>query len=87
MLLNSDKEAMERVVALFNHLYNEGCEVEMLALLRIFSDIVGMQLPQDFELLAGHEKARQYFLFSILLDMKECIQNFMSDLDIYVLYV
>jgi hypothetical protein len=76
-----DKEAMERTVALFNHLYNEGCEIEMLALLRICSDIVGVQLPQDFELLAEHEKARHYFLFSFLLDIADCIQSIISDLD------
>lgn len=62
---------MDRVSAIFTHLYSEGREVEMLAVLRILYDVAGLQFPEDVELLAGHPEARQYFLFSFLLDMDD----------------
>lgn len=75
----NDTEAMERISAIFTHLYSEGREVEMLAVLRILYDVVGMQFPEEVELLAVHLEARQYFLFSFLLDMDDIMQDFMAE--------
>lgn len=71
----NDAGTMGRVSAIFTHLYSEGREVEMLAALRILYDVAGLQFPEDVELLAGHREARQYFLFSFLLDMDDWIQE------------
>lgn len=51
----------------------------MLAILRVLYDVVGMEFPEEVELLASHSEARQYFLFSFLLDMEDCMQDFMSE--------
>ncbi len=51
----------------------------MMAVLRILYDVSGLQFPEDIQLLAEHPEARQYFLFSFLLDMEDCVQQFMSD--------
>ncbi len=67
----NDPGTMDRVSAIFTHLYSEGREVEMLAVLRILYDVAGLQFPEDVELLASHPEARQYFLFSFLLDMDD----------------
>ena len=75
-----DTGAMERVTAIFTHLYSESREAEMMAVLRILYDLSGLKFPEDIELLAGHLEARQYFLFSFLLDMEDCMQDSMSDL-------
>ena len=74
-----DSEAMKRISAIFTHLYQQGHEAEMIAVLRILYDILGLQFPEDVDLLTGHPKARQYFLFSFLLDMEDCVQEFMTE--------
>ncbi len=74
-----DAGAMERISAIFAHLYNESREAEMMAVLRILYDLSGLKFPEDIELLAVHPEARQYFLFSFLLDLEDCLQDFISD--------
>jgi hypothetical protein len=76
---DNDAEAMERISATLNHLYHNDHEVEMIAVLRILYDVSGLQFPEDVQLLAEHPEARQYFLFSFLLDMEECMQDFISE--------
>ena len=72
-----DARVMERVSTIFTHLYNEGYEAEMMGVLCILYDVLGLQLPEDVKLLAGHPEAQQYFLFSFLLDMEDCMQDLM----------
>ena len=74
-----DTGAMERIFAVFTHLYSENQEAEMISILRILYDLSGLKFPEDVELLASHPEARQYFLFSFLLDMEDCMQDFISD--------
>jgi hypothetical protein len=71
--------SLERISATLNHLYHNDHEVEMIAVLRILYDVSGLQFPEDVELLAEHPDARQYFLFSFLLDMEESMQDFISE--------
>ncbi len=75
----NDKCTMDRTSALFAHLYEKGHETEMMAFLRILFDISGLQFPEDVEQLGVHPAARQYFLFSFLLDMKDCIMDFSDE--------
>ena len=74
-----DTEAMERISAIFTHLYHMGREAEMMAILRILYDLSGMKFPEDVELLETHPEARQYFLISFLLDMDDCMQDLISE--------
>ena len=73
-----DTEAIKRILAIFSHLYHGGHEAEMMAILRILYDVSGLQFSEDVELLAAHPDARQYFLFSFLLDIEDFIQDFMA---------
>lgn len=75
----NDKCSMERISALFTHLYEKGHEAEMISVLRILFDVLGLQFPEDVECLGVHPAARQYFLFSFLLDMEDCIMDFMDE--------
>jgi hypothetical protein len=74
-----DTKGLERISTIFAHLYNKNQEAEMMAVLRILYDVLGLQFPEDAEMLAGHPEARQYFLFSFILDMEDCIQDFVSE--------
>lgn len=76
----NDKCTMDRISALFTHLYEKGHEAEMMAVFRILFDVSGLQFPEDVEHLGVHPDARQYFLFSLLLDMEDCIQNFIDEI-------
>lgn len=75
----NDKCAMDRISALFTHLYEKGHEAEIMAVLRILFDVSGLQFPEDVENLGVHPVVRQYFLFSLLLDMEDCIHNLMDE--------
>lgn len=68
-----DTKAMERIMAVFTHLYNESREAEMMAILRILYDVYSFR--RMFALITEYPEARQYFLFSFLLDMKDCMQD------------
>jgi len=71
-----DTKVMERISIIFTHLFNKSQEGEMLAVLRILYDLSGLNFPEEVEMLAGHSEARQCFLFSFLLDMEDCMQDF-----------
>lgn len=74
-----DAEASKRVVSFFSDLYQRNLESEMMAILHILYDVLGLQFPEDAELLGEHSEARQYFLFSFLLDMDDCMQDFILE--------
>ncbi|MEW6662565.1 MAG: hypothetical protein ACOY9Y_14225 [Bacillota bacterium] len=74
-----NSEAINRISSIFTKLYSENRGNEMLDILRILYDVVGMEFPEDVDLLATHPGARQYFLFSFLLDMDDCMQDFMAE--------
>jgi hypothetical protein len=75
----NDKCSMDRISVLFTHLYEKGHEAEMISVLRILFDVSGLQFPEDVECLGVHPSARQYFLFSFLLDMDDCIMDFTDE--------
>ncbi|KJS13462.1 MAG: hypothetical protein VR67_04305 [Peptococcaceae bacterium BRH_c8a] len=74
-----DTGTMGRIMGIFTHLCSEEREREMLDILRILYGIVGMEFLEDVELLATHPEARQYFLFSLMLDMDDCMQDFITE--------
>lgn len=49
-----DAEAMERITSILNHLYRKGLETEMMVVLRILLDILGLKYSEDVELLASY---------------------------------
>jgi hypothetical protein len=55
----NDKCAIDRISTLFTHLYEEGHEAEMMVVLRILFDVLGLQFPEDVEQLGVHPAARQ----------------------------
>jgi hypothetical protein len=38
-----------------------------------------MVFPEEVYLLSTHPEARQYFLFSFLLDMEDCMLDFIAE--------
>ena len=78
-LTDGDPDTQTRMFDIFNQLFSEGREDEMLDLLRLLYDVVGLAFPADVGLLAEHPEARRYFLFSFLLDLDECTQEFMDE--------
>ena len=76
---DNDIKAIERILATLSSLFQECHEVEMMAVLRILYDLCGLQFPEDVELMAENPESRNYFLFSFLLDMEDCMQEFMIE--------
>lgn len=72
-------EAINRISNILTQLYSENQGNEMLDILRILYDVAGMEFPEDVDLLATHPEARRYFLFSFLLDMDDCMQDFIAE--------
>lgn len=75
-----DAKTIERISTTLTHLYKKNQQAEMMAVLRILYDVLGLQFPEDVELLADHLEARQYFLFSFLMDMEDCMHDFMNEI-------
>lgn len=73
--LEHDINMVERIYSVFRHKYQAGHEIEMMAVLRILYDVFGLQFPEEIELLMGQPEARQYFLFSFLLDFEDYIHD------------
>lgn len=78
--IENDIKSMERIYSVLNHLFHKGLKSEMMTILRILFDISGLQFLEDVELLSSHKEVQEYFLFSFLLDMEECIQEIMTEL-------
>lgn len=74
-----NSEAINRISTVLTKLYSENRGNEMLDILRILYDVVGIEFPEDVDLLATHPGARQYFLFSFLLDMDDCMHDFINE--------
>lgn len=64
--------AIKRLSDILNRLYSAGKWCEILDILRILYDVVGMEFPEEVELLIDHPEAQRYFLFSFLLDINDC---------------
>ena len=75
-ILEHDAEAMKRILATLSNLYHNDYKDEMMAVLCILYDVSGLQIPEYVALISEHHEVRQYFLFSFLLDMEDCVQLF-----------
>jgi hypothetical protein len=74
-----NSKAINRISSILTKLYSENRGNEMLDILQILYDVVGMKFPEDVDLLATHPGVLQYFLFSFLLDMDDCMQDFIAE--------
>lgn len=73
-----DTETADRVYSVLGGLYTDGREADMMEVLRMLYGVLGLQIPDDVELLSEHPQARSYFLFSFLLDYDDVVQDFMA---------
>ena len=78
-LTDKDGGTLNRLTNLFAQLYSGGRENELLEIIRILYDVVGLQFPQDFEGFSGHPEAQQYFLFEFLLDLNDVTQELLAE--------
>lgn len=73
-----EQETLDRIYSVLSGLYNDGRETEMLEVLRLLYGVLGLPFPEDVELLAEHQAARSYFLFSFLLDYDDVGQDLIA---------
>jgi len=76
---NGDTDTIIRMRDILTNLFNDGRETEMLDMLRLLYGVLGLQFPKDIAQLAYHPEAKQYFLFSFLLDFDDAIQDYIAD--------
>ena len=74
-----DTNTADRVYSVLGGLYTDGREADMMEVLRMLYGVLGLQFPDDVELLSEHPQARSYFLFSFLLDYDDVVQDFMAE--------
>lgn len=79
VMTDGDMDAVNRMTSLFTKLLDDGQEQVFMDTLRLLYDVMGLQFPEDMEMLSDHPEARQYFLFSFLLDIDDCMQDFTSE--------
>lgn len=76
---NGDMDTISRMTDLFTRLYDDGQEQELIDVLRLLYGVVGLQFPEDVKQLAQNSEARQYFLFSFLLDFDDVLLDFIAE--------
>jgi hypothetical protein len=76
---NGDADTIIRMRNMLTSLFHDGRETEMLDMLQLLYGVLGLQFPEEIEQLAYHQEARQYFLFSFLLDFDDAIQNYIAE--------
>jgi len=78
-LSNNNLDVLNRFYIVISGLYKQGRESEAVEVLHLLYDILDMDYPDDVKLLCSHSEARSYFLFEMLIDIDEIIQELIPD--------
>jgi hypothetical protein len=79
-----DKELVTKLNTIMQTMYNEGKHKEMMDVLLLLYGLVGLEFPDELELLKEHPQALSYFLREMLIDFDDVFDELiaLSDTDI-----
>ena len=66
-----DKELVTKLNTIMRTMYDEGKHKEMLDVLLLLYGLVGLEFPNELELLQEHPQALSYFLREMLMDFDD----------------
>jgi len=72
-------DTLERLQAILNNLYEQGKERDALEVMRLLYGTLGMTFPDDVVLICGHVEAQSYFLFELLVDIDDILQELLPE--------
>lgn len=72
---NYDKQTIIELVGFLQKLFVNTQRAEMLELLNLLYRLEGLHIPQEIQALKQHSEARDYFLFSFLLDVRDVLED------------
>jgi len=73
-----DKGLVTRLRTIMQTMYDEGNHGEMLDVLLLLYGLVGLEFPDELEMLKEHSQARSYFLREMLLDFDDVFDELIS---------
>ncbi|MDD4431389.1 MAG: hypothetical protein PHF61_08330 [Bacteroidales bacterium] len=73
-----DKELVNRLRTIMQKMYDVGNHGEMLDVLFLLYGLVGLEFPDELELLKEHSQARSYFLREMLLDFADVFDELIA---------
>jgi len=66
-----DKELVTKLCTIMQKMYDEGKHEEMMDVLLLLYGLVGLEFPNELELLKEHPQALSYFLREMLMDFDD----------------
>lgn len=76
---NGDKDTLNQMTDMMSQMFSEGEEERLWDMLRLLHGVIGQQFPEYAVQLSQHPEARQYFLFSFLLDFGDALQDYIEE--------
>lgn len=73
-----EKDIVSRLCSLMQTMYEEGRHDEMMNILFILYGLVGLDLPDELELLSKNREALSYFLREMLLDFDDVFSELIA---------
>jgi hypothetical protein len=76
---NGDRDTINRltdILVSMNTLKDQG---KLFKVVQMLYGLMGLQFPEEAALMGAHEEARDYFLFSFMLDFGEIMGDYMAD--------
>ena len=76
---DNNTDTLERLQSILNNLYEQSKEIEAVEVLRLLYETLGMVFPDDVILISNHTEARSYFLFELLADLDDILQELLPE--------
>jgi hypothetical protein len=76
---DNNPDTLKRLQSILNNLYEQRKEREAVEVLRLLYETLGLVFPNDVILISNHTEARSYFLFELLADLDDILQELLPE--------
>ena len=76
---DNNPDTLKRLQSILNNLYEQSKEREVIEVLRLLYETMGMVFPNDVILICNHTEARSYFLFELLADIDDIMDELLPE--------
>ena len=76
---DNNTDTLKRLQSILNNLYEQRKEREAVEVLRLLYETLGIVFPNDVILISNHTEARSYFLFELLADLDDILQELLPE--------
>jgi hypothetical protein len=76
---DNNTDTLKRLQSILNNLYEQSKEREVVEVLRLLYETLGMAFPNDVILICNHAEARGYFIFELLADLCDITEEILPE--------